>query len=338
MTESPSTSLVVGAVAIGRNEGERLVRCLRALVDRVETVVYVDSGSTDGSVDTARALGAEVVELDTAVPFTAARARNAGLRRLLEVQPDAVFIQFVDGDCEVVDGWIEQGRDYLAGQADVAVVSGRRRERHPEATIYNRLIDMEWDTPIGEVNACHGDAMMRVPLLRQLGGFRDDLIAGEEPELCVRIRAAGWRIMRLDFEMTRHDAAMTRFAQWWRRNVRAGHAYAEGAALHGDGPDRHGVRERRSNWIWGLVVPLAALLPIWPTRGLSLLLLLVYPLQVLRVAYGRRRQGDTTRASLAYGFFCVLGKFPQMIGQVKYATDQLRRRPSTLIEYKGPAT
>ncbi|MFW6058703.1 MAG: glycosyltransferase family 2 protein [Phycisphaeraceae bacterium] len=338
MTDESAHRPVVGAVAIGRNEGERLVRCLRSLIGRVARVVYVDSGSTDGSVETARKLGAEVIELDTSVPFTAARARNAGWRRLLQVQPDTTLVQFVDGDCEVVAGWIEQGRDHLAAHETTAVVSGRRRERQPDATIYNHLVDMEWDTPIGEARACHGDAMMRIAVLQQLGGFRDDMIAGEEPELCVRIRAAGWRIMRLDAEMTRHDAAMSRFGQWWKRNVRAGHAYAEGAALHGDGPDRHGVRERRSNWVWGLVMPLIALLAAWPTGGWSLLLLLVYPAQVVRIALGRRRQGDGTGAAMLYAVFCVLGKFPQMLGQMKYHMGQWRQRPSTLIEYKGPAT
>src|SRR6476660_3526039 len=83
----------VAVVAIGRNEGERLQRCLESVRPQCETIVYVDSGSDDGSVDLARGLGVEVVELDMSIPFTAARARNEGLRRLRELRPSLEYVQ-----------------------------------------------------------------------------------------------------------------------------------------------------------------------------------------------------------------------------------------------------
>ena len=156
-----------GIVAIGRNEGERLRRCLESVVGRGHAVVYVDSGSTDGSVERARSFGAEVVELDLSVPFTAARARNAGFARLEQVAPDVALVQFVDGDCEVAPGWLDLARAMLDERPDVAVVAGRRRERHRDDTPYNRLADLEWDTPIGEAAACGGDAMIRVKAFRR---------------------------------------------------------------------------------------------------------------------------------------------------------------------------
>ena len=73
----------VGAVAIGRNEGERLRRCLTSLLQQIARVVYVDSGSRDDSVAVAQSLGVKVVVLDTSAPFSAARARNAGFDALL---------------------------------------------------------------------------------------------------------------------------------------------------------------------------------------------------------------------------------------------------------------
>ena len=176
----------LGVVVIGRNEGERLRRCLSAVCVRNVTVVYVDSNSTDGSSELARTQGAEVVELDLSQPFTAARARNAGFARLEQIDADVRFVQFVDGDCELVDGWLAQASGVLEERPEVAVVCGRRRERFPEQSIYNRLADLEWNTPVGEAKYCGGDAMMRVAAFRQVGGFNPDLIAGEEPELCVR--------------------------------------------------------------------------------------------------------------------------------------------------------
>ena len=70
--------------------------------------------------------------------------------------------------------------------------------------------------------------------------------------------------------MILHDLAMTRFGQWWRRAIRAGHAYAEGADRHGQPPERHWVREARNVAFWGLALPAAAAALAWPTRGASL--------------------------------------------------------------------
>jgi GT2 family glycosyltransferase len=297
-------------------------------------VVYVDSGSTDDSVTWARSQGAEVVELDLSIPFTAARARNSGLERLAAVAPGLEYVQFADGDCEVIQGWIERASRELESDPKLAVVCGRRRERHPEATIYNRLCDMEWNTPIGPAKACGGDALMRVSAIREVGGFDPGLIAGEEPELCVRLRQRGWGILRVEAEMTLHDAAMTRFGQWWKRNIRAGHASAEGAAMHGKPPERHLVKETRSNWFWGAVVPILALAPAWPSRGWSAVLLSGYGILAWRIGRFAKKRGFSSRDARAYAVFVTLGKFPQMIGQLKFVVSRIFGKRSKLIEYK----
>jgi GT2 family glycosyltransferase len=252
---TPSALAGMGVVIIGRNEGQRLVRCLESVRGTVAQVVYVDSGSTDGSAAKARDLGADVVELDMRRPFTAALARNAGWRRLLEIAPRATTVHFLDGDCEVVPGWLPAALDALTAHPERAVVCGRRRERFPDASAFNRQCEIEWNAGAGEIRSCGGDALMRLDALAAAGGYRDSLIAGEEPELCVRLRAAGWKIWRLDRDMVWHDAAMTRWSQWWKRSKRAGHAFAEGAFLHGGPPERHYVAEarraaREANAVW----------------------------------------------------------------------------------------
>ncbi len=231
--------------------------------------------------------------------------------------------------------WLDRAQRELDAQPNVAVVCGRRRERFPDKSIYNQLCDMEWDTPIGEAKACGGDAMMRVEALQQVGGFNPSLIAGEEPELCVRLRQKGWKILRLDAEMTLHDARMTSFGQWWKRTVRAGHAYAEGAWLHGSEPERHWVRETRSIWLWGLLLPLLALVMAWPTHSLSLLLLVGYPVLVSRIFVNMRRQNISGKHAALYAFSCVLGKFAQVVGALGFLRRQLLGSKSTLIEYKN---
>lgn len=324
----------VGVVVIGRNEGARLRQCLESLSGR-ENIVYVDSDSSDGSVALARSMGASVIELSNDQPFTAARARNAGVDRLLQRAPGLRFVQFVDGDCTLAPGWIGVAAAALDAATDVAVVCGRRRERHREASVYNLLCDLEWDAPTGEVSECGGDAMVRVDAFRAVAGFDPTLIAGEEPDLCVRLRLAGWKVVRLPDEMTLHDAAMDRFGQWWRRNVRAGHAFAEGAHRHGRSSARHWVKQARSNWLWGAAIPLLAALLAWPTSGVSLLLLAAYPLQAARVYVGARRRW-AGRDAAAYAAFCVLGKLPQAVGQLSYVKGTARGRRRPLIEYKRP--
>ncbi len=320
----------LGFVVIGKNEGQRLRRCLASL-PAPSVVVYVDSGSSDGSVEWARENHFDVVLLNTDVPFTAARARNAGFGRLRALSPDLQYVQFVDGDCEMASDWPSQATAFLEANGLVCAVFGRRRERFPDQSLYNHLCDIEWNVPLGEARAFGGDVMIRADALEEAGGYRDDLIAGEEPELCVRLRARGWKIWRLDHEMTRHDAAILHFSQWWRRNVRSGYAFAQGAHLHGAPPERHWVWESRRAIFWGALLPLlcltlGVLFPPWGD-----VLWIAYPLQLLRRALqlSRARRGGAVLA-----FFELLARFPESIGQVKFAADTLLSRQRHVIEYK----
>jgi GT2 family glycosyltransferase len=320
----------IGAVVIGRNEGARLKRCLAAL-SGIRPIVYVDSGSTDGSARWASAHSMQVIELDASLPFTAARARNCGFRRIQELQPSISYIQFVDGDCELCKDWLAAAVSFLKLHPDIGAVCGRLRERCPECSIYNWLCDREWDRPVGETRAVGGIVMMRADALRAVGGYRDDVIAAEEDELCVRLRAAGWRLWRLPVAMALHDAAMTHFSQWWRRSVRCGYAFALGSYLHGAPPERHFVWESRRASTWGLWLPLACLatsVAIWPW---GLMAWLIYPLQTLRQTV--RNSGPLSHR-LTLAFYQLLGRFPEALGRIKFVCDRLIGRPARLIEHK----
>ncbi|MDU6237845.1 MAG: glycosyltransferase [Bradyrhizobium sp.] len=319
-----------GVVAIGRNEGERLKRCLTS-INGAARIVYVASGSTDGSVAWAEQAGIDVVALDMSLPFTAARARNAGMRRLRQLAPEIDLVQFVDGDCELQQDWPAIAITYLVEHPQVCATFGRRRERFPERSIYNLICDREWDTPVGEAKACGGDVMMRVDALEAAGGYRDDLIAGEEPELCVRLRAGGWKIWRLDHDMTLHDAAMHHFSQWWRRQARSGYAFAQGAHLHGRTDERHWVWESRRALLWAILIPSAILAGLLLAGPLALLVLLIYPAQVLRRS---RRMSGRWRTRLQLAFFEQLSRFPEAWGQLLFFRNRLLGRHGRLIEYK----
>ncbi len=322
-----------GIVIIGRNEGERLIACLDSLRDAGAPIVYVDSGSTDGSVEAAGQRGATVELLSMEQPFTAGRARNAGFRRLLQMHPDVRYVQFVDGDCRISEGWLQFARDWLQQHPEDAIVCGRRREIDPHRSVYNRLCDYEWDTPVGQAEACGGDFMAVADAFVGINGFNDTLIAGEEPELCFRLQQQGRTIYRADREMTLHDAAMTRFGQWWQRAKRAGYAYAARGALH-----RHvaGGLCRRENLrivFWAALVPLAAIVGAVAIDIRWLLLLLAYPLQFLRL-WLQLKQADSSLPAARFAALLLLTKWPEFEGQLMFLSRWLRGAEQTLIEYK----
>ena len=318
----------MGIVIIGRNEGDRLVQCLSSLREESLPCVYVDSGSTDGSQDVARRAGALVIALDMSRPFTAARARDAGFSALTALHPNIDLVQFIDGDCQLARGWLDAARAFLSEHGDVAIVCGRRRELHPEHSVYNRICDIEWNTPIGEARMCGGDFLVRVTAFKSVGGFRDTLIAGEEPDLCLRLSEHGWRVWRLDHEMTVHDAALHSFRQAWRRSVRAGHAFAEVTWLHRE-KDFSWHRNVRSTLVWVSLLAGSLIGAIFDYR--ALLGAFIYIGQGARIAFRNAHDG---KPDFAYGAYILVGKCAEAAGMLKFAVNHLSRRPSTLIEYK----
>jgi GT2 family glycosyltransferase len=321
---------VVGVVVIGRNEGERLVECLSSVRTVTENIVYVDSGSTDDSTAAAKEIGALVVMLDLSRPFTAARARNEGFATLRRLRPNVSYVQFVDGDCILSPDWINKALAFLEQRDDVAIACGRRRERHPAASIYNQLCDLEWDTPVGEAAACGGDALVRVTAFEEVGGFLPQIMAGEEPELCVRLRERSWRIFRLDAEMTLHDAAMTRFSQWWVRSVRSGYGMAEVTRLHRNSPFRLWPRAVPSTLFWACLLPATVALGCL-IHPLFLFLAVIYPLQACRIAI---RSGGSGPIAWANAVIVLVSKFAQLQGLLKFYWVRSRGQTAQLIEYK----
>lgn len=324
----------LGFVAIGRNEAPRLTRCLASILQNDGIAVYVDSGSSDGSVNIARGHGLAVVELDASVPYTAARARNAGMEQLLAQAPQPDYVQFVDGDSTLSPGWCAAAADFLDKHPQFAAVFGRLHESEPDASPYNALFAIEFELHPGEVENCAGIAMMRVRALMEVEGFDRRLISGEERDLCLRLRKAGWKIQALDEDMAVHDGDLRGFSQWWLRTLRTGHTYAEAAMRHTESRDRSAARKLASTLFWGLLLPLAAMAPAWHTGGASALLMLAYPLQYLRIVQCTRQRGFGDKQARLYGAFVLLGKLPESIGTLRYMVLRLLGKQSRIIEHK----
>jgi serine O-acetyltransferase len=192
-----------------------------------------------------------------------------------------------------------------------------------------------------------GDALYRIAVFAAAGGFNEALIAGEEPELCWRLRRAGHEIHRLGQDMTLHDAQLLRFRHWWRRMVRGGYGSLDVlrrcqalTAQGGDPPFASMVTSAR-RWTlgWGgatLGLALVLALPWGWSGALSGLGagMGLWLVQALRIARPARRLLPGWRA-LAYGGLTLVGKWAQLLGQWRYLRDQRQGRAAQLIEYKG---
>ncbi|MEO7410924.1 MAG: glycosyltransferase family 2 protein, partial [Sphingomicrobium sp.] len=164
-----------------------------------------------------------------------------------------------------------------------------------------------------------GDALYRVVAYDEVGGFRADLLAGEEPELCTRLQDSGWEVWRIDSRMTEHDARMLRFGQWWRRSLRGGYGYAQvwdvTRKLYG--------RQLASAVAWALVLPLAVFVAAlimgssWVLAGIPI----AYAVQTVRI-YRKIADGRPQRMFRAALTF--LAKVPETLGALRYLLKAAR--------------
>ena len=334
----PALSVVV----IGRNEGLRLARCLKSIASIHSThlgleIIYVDSSSSDGSVETAARLGAQTIALDAVHP-TAALGRNAGWK-----QATAEYILFLDGDTILHPDFAERAFAAILADDSIAAVWGHRREIHPEKSVYNRILDLDWIYAPGPAEFCGGDVLMRRAALEAAGGYDGTLIAGEEPELCRRMRALGYGILHIDAPMTGHDLEMRRFRQYWKRALRAGHAYAEVSSRFrrsGD-PFWQSVRidNLRRGGFWMLSFLTAVVLSGAERSVLPAVLWLALLLALsLRSARKARWKSQSAWTLFLYGLHSQLQQVPILIGQLGFDLDPRKGRQRKLIEYKGASS
>jgi len=332
---------MLSVVVIGRNEGARLARCLASVAaiggqaGSIE-VLYVDSASTDDSVEVARTFGVKVIAL-TAERSCAARGRNAGWKAA-----SASIVLFLDGDTELASDFVARSIEEFQNPR-VAVVFGHRRERNPGESIFNRVLDLDWISPAGLADFCGGDALMRRSVLEEVGGFDESLIAGEEPDLCRRLRLRGYLVLHVDRLMTLHDLAMTRLSEYWLRAKRTGYAYAEVSARFGASRSPLWRRESNRNLrngaiLVGLVLgSLACSLALHSATPLSIALVGVVALAT-RTAIRNRWKSSSPATLLMYGLHSQLAQIPILFGQLTY---RFRRRQGTiqrLIEYRERST
>jgi len=320
----------IGVVIIGRNEGERLILCLESILAANVPCVYVDSQSKDNSVNEAAKRKVKTVVLDDSSPINASRARNVGFETLMAENTSLEYVHFIDADCELDPSWLKHAVDELESSEQVAIVCGRLREKHRSDSVYMRLCDMDWYVKPGEVASCGGIFTIRSRVFSQLDGFNTALIAGADPEFCFRVKNADLTILCLDVEMGTHDSAMMHFSQWWKRCVKVGYGYANGAKWGGWN------KQYRSSLFWGGVLPLIIIIGAVFLSFYIALFAGVYLLQVARIYSKELDIGSTDKYdNYLYAKFCMLAKFPEAIGVLKYLRNKFQGRQQRIIEYKS---
>ena len=326
----------ISVVIIGRNEGERLRRCLRSIREadypagKIE-LIYVDTDSTDDSREIAGSLGAKVVAIKPERP-SAAAARNAGLR-----VASHELVHFFDGDTIVNKAWFEKAAAAIKAPGVVAV-SGRREELAPAATVYNFWMHHDWYAPPGRRETCGGDVLFRRDALLKAGGYDASLIAGEERDLCTRLtRDDQAVIVRLDEPMTLHDGNMTRFGQYWRRCFRSGYAYAQVSARYSGLRRWRWICLRNMTYAIVTVVAMVVSLGVWSIWPLGVWVGLLV-MAIARDAVRCEPQVGRTSDALLYAAHHYLSKVPTIMGHLAYYRRHLwGGRPQELVEYRGEA-
>lgn len=315
------TGAVVTFVVIGRNEEKNLGRCLESVRRQSADarILYVDSRSTDRSVEIAKGCaGVEVLVLTDERP-SAAKARNAGWR----AARGATFVHFVDGDCVLADGWLPHA---LAAARDpsVGAVFGRFKEMHPDASIYNRMADLDWPTATGPVETFGGIVLVRRACLEATTGYDETLRVGEDPALALDIRRQGLTVLQTPHLMAHHDIDIASFGAYWRRNVMVGWSLAEiSYRSRGHAISAWSGRTLRLSALLAsaLVVAMVALLITpWAIAGAILLC----GVDLLRIARNNVRRAGSWAHAIAYALHARVILLPMVIGHWKWYRERQR--------------
>ena len=200
MNASKQNSRSLAVVVIGRNEEKQIGRCLESVFKGIQDiegtqVLYVDSASTDTSVEKAGQFPVKIIQLQPDWFLSAAAGRYTGF-----YHSQSEFIFFIDGDSVLFKSWLKKGILFLKNNPDVAGVAGmvdeimQRQDGSLQKLLRNRYNQSEKVEPVRTLG---GIALYRRDILNQCGPFNPYITVDEERELALRIRKTGHQIVRI---------------------------------------------------------------------------------------------------------------------------------------------
>ena len=223
--DAPLLSVVVKCL----NEEVNLERCLRALAAELSgqpyasEIILADSKSSDRSVEIAQGFDVTIVQLAQAADRSCGAAGCLGWQF---VRGDFVFQ--LDGDHELVPGFLGQAFAAMRGDGQLGAVGGRVVEMSDGLEYRERQLRSECKPVSGLVGYVPSCGLYRTAAIRQAGYFTDrNLHSNEEFELGLRLRAHGWRLLILETPSVKHyghrDASVALLARRWRTRFMQGH-------------------------------------------------------------------------------------------------------------------
>lgn len=318
--------LDIDCVIIGVNAESTLEECIQSVLksnytEGNITIYYVDGGSSDQSLMIARNFQqVHVVEINPEYP-TPGMGRNCGWKA-----GKAPLVQFLDSDTILDVNWFSKSVESLTDK--IGAIRGNRVEKNPELSTFNWIANLEWNAPPGECEAFGGDVLIRRSVLEATDGYDEVLVGGEDPELSQRVRLNRWKITQLNELMTKHDLAMTRISQYWKRAYRTGYGYAAVTTKHATKAKGFWFYEFNRIIIRG---GFSLLLILLAFSGLAIdrlnqgslillipaFLLVLYP-RLFRVNYFMKDKKLSRESSKKYAWHCSLIVIPEFIGIVRY--------------------
>ena len=321
VVDLPGVSIVV----IGRNEEKNLSECFRSILtidypsEKLE-VIYVDTGSSDKSMDIARKFNVRVVEEHSEFP-TPGLARNRGIR---EAKND--IIHFVDGDMTLDKEYLKNAIGIL-GKNNIACVIGNVSERRAHSSFFARVLSHPWRSrKTGFINAPGAGGTFLRTVLTELGGYHHGIRYGEETELGFRILKAGYKIYMIDHEMGTHDYDINSFFDLFKQSIMMGKSFGNVLVLP-PMPSYHDLQKRAKNiLIQGTVVFAIAIFLVAGKQPLYLLcipiILVIYVVVHYRREYFVQRDWHT----LLYYMFMHFCKPFVFYGALSYLFRYLMKK------------
>jgi GT2 family glycosyltransferase len=207
-------------------------------------VIVADNGSTDRSASFAREF-AKAHEnfhlIDASMVKGPPAARNAGVRA-----SSGNLLVFCDADDVVQAGWLNsfakalEDVDVAAGVFDFWSLNGLSVSPHQPASVRQ----------LGFLPAGLGaNLAVRRRAFEDIGGFAEELLVGEDIDLCWRLQLAGYRFV-IDFDARVAKRERPKFMQVFRQAAAYGRSGPTLYRRYRNTGARRNLRGALKSWIW----------------------------------------------------------------------------------------
>jgi glycosyltransferase involved in cell wall biosynthesis len=198
---SAKVSIVIKAL----NEQANIERTLRSAIAAATAVggevILADSFSTDGTVEIAKKFPVKIVQLNNP------NERCCGIGAQLGYQyAQGEYVYVLDADMEIEIEFLRHALNLMVSDSQLAGIGGILQEMHLENLEFQaRAQRAPADMQAGEVNHISGGGLYRRSAIDEISYLTNrNLHSYEEFELGIRLRAAGWRLVRLPTISVKH--------------------------------------------------------------------------------------------------------------------------------------